>query len=250
MTVWTYKLWRTAGAATMLSLTACGEGGEAQKSPAHEAGEAAAGESGAEHGETGVAGAYAGLSGDQLTALRLQHLKAFVLVAERAAAEGQTAEAGILVSQGLLEVYDVASDEFGALDAAPVRAAASGSAQSLQAAHRALDAVRPADADSAALTVAMTDIAAGLYQNVAQPDFVDSIEYQHSLGAALSARDALVAGRPTLRPRDARAYDAALGELDRFIALWPSTAAPERPTQYSEVLAQSSRVRLALSPLL
>jgi hypothetical protein len=37
----------------------------------------------------------------------------------------------------------------------------------------------------------MVDIATGLYQGVVQEDFVDPIEYQHSMGAALAARNAV-----------------------------------------------------------
>lgn len=260
MTVRKLKLWRTAGAAAALGLAAScgGEGGEASHSgegggasAVGEAGEAAVGESGGEHGEAGVDTAYAGVTGDQLTALRLQHLKGFVLIAARVAEAGDAAAAGILVQQGVLEVYEPAADQFGNLDAVKLRAAGSAaSAQSLQAAKQALDAVRPGNTDAAALAVSMVDIASGLYQNVVQADFVDTIEYQHALGAALAARDALEAGRSTLRARNARAYDQALADIERLIALWPSTEAPERPTPYREVLAQSSRVRLALSPFL
>jgi hypothetical protein len=38
--------------------------------------------------------------------------------------------------------------------------------------------------------------------------------------------------------------------LDRFVELWPQPTAPEHPAPYNQVLAQSSRVRLALSPYL
>ncbi len=259
MIVRKFKLWRTAGAAAALGLAACGgEGGEAGRSgenggttAAGEAGEAAVGEGGGEHGEAGVDTAYAGVAGSQRTALRLQHLKGFVLIAARVAEAGDAAAAGVLVQQGLLEVYDPAADQFGGLDAAPLRAAgAAASAQSLQAAKQALDAARPSGADAATLAVSMVDIASGLYQNVVQADFVDSIEYQHSLGAALAAHDALTAGRSALRARNARAYDQALADIEALIALWPTTEAPERPAPYREVLAQSSRVRLALSPFL
>lgn len=257
-----FKLWRAAGAVAALGLAACGaeggetgavsEGGEGGGASAvGEAGEAAIGEGGGEHGEAGVGAAYAGVTGDQLTALRLQHLKGFVLIAARVAEAGDASAAGILVQQGVLEVYDPAVEHFGSLDAAPLRAAgAAASAHSLQTAKQALDAARPGDTDAAALAVSMVDLASGLYRNVVQEDFVDSIEYQHSLGAALAARDALTAGRSALRARNARAYDAALADIERLIALWPSTAAPERPTPYREILAQASRVRLALSPFL
>ncbi len=262
MISWKLKLWRTAGAAAMLGLAACGgEGGESAASGeageapptanVGEAGEAALGEGGGEHGEAGVTAAYAGVSGDQRTALRLQHLKGFLLVAERVAQTGAAADAGILVQQGLLEVYEPATDQFGPLDAAPVRAAGTNaSVQNLRAGERALDAARPRDFNHAALAASMIDMATGLYLNVEQDGMIDPIEYQHSLGAALAARDALAAGRGSLRTRNAHAYDSALAEIDRFVALWPAASAPERPPAYRDILAQSSRVRLALSPFL
>src|SRR6202008_3590619 len=94
-----FKLWRTVGAAALLgaaaALPACGQGeaGEKAETPAAasapqaggEAGESAIGESGGEHGEAGAASAYAGLEGPARTALRLQHLKGFVLVARQVA---------------------------------------------------------------------------------------------------------------------------------------------------------------------
>lgn len=259
------KLWRTVGAAAVLSLAACNPA-PSRETPAEpappaaagEAGEAAIGESGGEHGEAGVATAYAGLSGDARTALRLQHLKGFVLVAQQVA-EGDTVdEAAVLVSQGVLEVYDPATDQFGSLNPAPVRAAGDAAGQTrqqmaakLQAANAALDAARQGlnfnHADTAAR---MVDLSTGLYSHVIQADFVDPIEYQHSLGAALSARDAFVSGRDALRRQNAAAYDEALAELNAFIALWPAATAPERPTSYQDMLRQSSRIRLALSPFL
>jgi hypothetical protein len=96
----------------------------------------------------------------------------------------------------------------------------------------------------------MVDIATGLYQGVVQEDFVDPIEYQHAMGAALGARDALVGGRGELRGRNVRAFSEAQHELNRFVALWREPTAPETPASYRDVLAQGSRVRLALSPYL
>lgn len=275
MISWKYKLWRTAGTAAALSLAACGGEGGASGEAGHEgeAGEAAthgeAGEAvapvaeatsagGGEQGEAGVASAYAGLSGDQLIALRLQHLKGFLLVAARVAEGDTTEEAGVLVSQGLLEVYDPAAGQFGALSVDAVRAAADGAnlsrqqmIQRLQAGEEAIDSARGAlQIDNAALTARMVDISSGLYQHVIQADFVDPIEYQHSLGAALAARDALTAGERTLRTQNAAAYREALAELNHYIELWPAPTAPEQPASYSTVLAASSRVRLALSPFL
>lgn len=271
MITWTYKSWRTAGVAAAFSLAACGgEGGEASHGGG-EAGESGEGEvaappapeptasaSGGEAGEAGAASAYAGLSGDQLTALRIQHLKGFLMAAERVAEAGKPLEAGILVQQGLLEVYDPAADQFGAVNAALIRAAGDSDGLSAEqvAAHIAtaeaeLDRVSSAlDVDHAILAARMVDIATGLYQGVVQEGFIDPIEYQHSMGAAYAARDALIAGESELKRRNARAYRDARAELDRMIALWPAVEAGESAAPYREVLAQGSRVRLALSPYL
>jgi hypothetical protein len=193
-----------------------------------------------------------------LIALRLQHLKGFVLAAQMGVEAGHAEAAAILVQQGLIEVYAPAPDQFGGLDVAIVRASgetngatAPQESTRLRAARAAIDAaLAPLDIDHAVLAARMADIAAGLYQGVVQPDFVDPIEYQHSHGAALAARDALEQGAGELRRRDGHAFGEARTELERFAALWPAPDAPPRPAAYREVLAQSSRVRLALSPYL
>ncbi len=283
MIAWKMTLWRTAGVAGALALAACGgEAGEG--GPSGERGEASVGgesgevgesgergEGGApvaapasgEAGEAGALSAYAGVSGDQLIALRLQHLRGFVMAAEGLVADrgdnvSRAGEAAVLVQQGLLEVYDAAPDQFGALDVSVVRAAADGGEltraqmmQRLRASQDALDAAfENLDVDHAALAARMVDIATGLYQGVVQEDFVDPVEYQHSRGAALAARRALRTGEDQLRRGNLRAFSEAQLELDRFAALWPSVEVPETPSSYRDVLAQGSRVRLALSPYL
>jgi hypothetical protein len=110
--------------------------------------------------------------------------------------------------------------------------------------------LRTLDVDYAVLVVRLVDISTGLYQNVVQADFVDPIEYQHSMGAAYAARSALTVGQDELRRENLRAFLEAQGELNRFVGLWAATTAPERPASYQQVLAQASRVRLALSPYL
>lgn len=270
MITWKLKSWRTAGvAAAALGVAACGgEGGEAGEKAGGEGGEAAAGgeagEGGApaasargeggEAGEAGAASAYAGLAGDQLTALRIQHLRGFVMAAAAVNANNQPAEAAVLVQQGLLEVYDVAPDQFGGLNVEIIRAAADSNLNRAQLTQRinAADAefaraLGGLEVDYAVLTVRMVDIATGLYQSVNQADFVDPIEYQHSMGAAKAAQASL---SETLRTSNAAAYAEAQSELGRFVGLWPQATAPERPASYQQVLAQSSRVRLALSPYL
>jgi hypothetical protein len=161
----------------------------------------------------------------------------------------------VLVQQGLLEVYDVAPNQFGDLNVAIVRAAADGSLNRAQLMQRvrASDAefnraLGELDVDYAVLTARMVDIATGLYQGVVQEDFVDPIEYQHSMGAARAAQASL--NQDALQRRNIGAYLEAQRELQRFVDLWPQATAPERPASYGQVLAQGSRVRLALSPFL
>lgn len=280
------KRWRNLGvAATTLGLAACGgeagggegghgEGGEAAQgegggaAPAAppaggEAGEAAVGEAGGEHGEAGVVTAYAGLSGDQLTALRIQHLRGFVMAAakiveDRGAFSGEPADAAVLVQQGLLEVYDPAVDQFGSLDVTALREAAAGTtftrAQMMQRLRDSQEELSRAmgalEFDDAQLVVRMVDIATGLYQHVLVDGVADPIEYQHSMGAALAAQQAILLNQNELRRRNLVAFSRATGELNRFVALWPSREPPATPATYQEVLVQGSRVRLALSPYL
>lgn len=282
MIAWRLKHWRVVGVAAALSLAACGgEGGEAgsasgEGGEAGESGEAAVSAPttpgapaatgvaapGGEVGEAGVASAYAGLSGDQLTALRIQHLRGFVMAAELIVQDGSSGgepvEAAVLVQQGLLEVYDPFSAEFGGLDVAPLRQAAEGTTltraqmqQRLRASQAALNAAMESlDVDHAILVARMVDVATGLYQHVFNEYGVDPIEYTHSMGAALAAREALTIGEDELRRENLGAYSRSLAELQRFAALWPSRTAPENPATYQQVLVQSSRVRLALSPYL
>ena len=271
MIVLKVKAWRTVGAAAALGLAACGQSGDAGRAAGagSNSGDSdaalpapaetiAASSGGGESGEAGATSAFAGLSGDQLTALRLQHLEGFVMAAERVNAANMPAEAAVIVHQGLLEAYEGAPAEFGSMNAAPLRAVADGAtltqaqmAALLRTAEAELDrASSRLHADGAVTTARMVDVATGLYQNVVQADVVDPIEYQHSMGAAFAAQAALAAHRAELQRRDRRAYGEAQAALADFVALWPQTAAPEHPTAYREVLAQGSRVRLALSPYL
>lgn len=280
MIAWKLRTWRTAGAALALTaLAACGgeggAGGEAGEAgeDGGEAGEAAitapattasvSPAGGGEAGEAGAATAYAGLSGQALTALRVQHLKGFVMAASRilddeAGFRGSPEQAALLVQQGLLEVYEPAAADFGALDVTPLREAAAGSklsraemVQRLRASQAALEgATASPDINEADIVARMVDIATGLYQHVLVDGQADPIEYQHSMGAALAARAMLVQHQNELRRRNMGAYSRALAELNRFNALWPSRDPPAEPATYREVLVQGSRVRLALSPYL
>ncbi|NWG54098.1 MAG: hypothetical protein HXY28_10295, partial [Hydrogenophilaceae bacterium] len=128
------KLWRGVAAATLvgastLTLAACGgDGGEkgdgAASAPAAVSqGEAAIGETGGEAGEAGIADVFSRLSGEALTNARLQQLKGFVLIAQQASEGNTGADAGVLVDQGILEVYTAHQADFAGVDVAAVQAA-------------------------------------------------------------------------------------------------------------------------------
>lgn len=280
------KHWRTVGvAATTFGLAACsggesgadvGEGGEGEAGEpppigenggatpaapdAAESGEAAIGETG---GEAGALTAYAGLSGDQLAATRIQHLRGYIMaaaqvVADRGANSGDPADAAILVQQGLIEVYDAAPDQFGTLDMTAIREAAAGTtftrAQMMQRLRTAQEnlthAVGQLRFDDAQLVVRMIDLSTGLYQQAVAGGVTDPTEYQHSMGAALAAQQALLLREDALRRENLGAYSRAVGEMNRYVALFPPQPPAQNATTYQQMLVQGSRVRLALSPYL
>lgn len=257
MTTFRPKLWTAVGAAALLTAAACSKSGEhGEQAPAAgaetaaavgEAGETAKGEGGV--GEAGAAEAYAAVPAASRTALRIAHLRGFFLIAsETQKAEGDDAAAA-LAGQGMLEVFEPAEDNFvqaGVNEAKLRAAAAKGDAASLAAAIAELDAARKrVGGDPAAVINGMTGIAAGLYANVVAYGAVDPVEYQHSRGAALSAQSELQHfGGGSAKAQAARA------DLDRFVALWPSTVAPEdasKVTPAGQVQAQASRIQLSLS---
>ncbi|MFZ4069888.1 MAG: hypothetical protein ACOYJ6_07255 [Caulobacterales bacterium] len=254
-----WKLWTAVGVAA-LALGACspgseggegaakpGQSGEAGESPAPAPPPAPAATGGGEQGEAGAADAYAGLEGAARTGLRLQHLKGFLLIADRALRDGQGDAGVVLAQQGLLEVADPAPGELGGLDFGALRAALEGGdpgkvSAALRAALAAIDkAASSPDAERVRRMLALTR---GLYGEVNSPEGVDPIEYQHSLGAALAAADALgklAAAKP------GPAAQRAVAEMDGLVKLWPALTAPDRPAPASAVNAAAARVELALS---
>jgi hypothetical protein len=248
------KLWTGVSAAIVLSasLTACGDKADnevanAANAPAPAVGEG--GEGGAEGGaaaggEAGAQAAYVSVPADSRVALRLAHLKGFFLIAQKQT-EGADAAAA-LAGQGMLEVFDVQPGAFKAagLDEAQMRKwASSGSAADLKAAIAAIDeAQAKAGGDQAAVAKGMLSIATGLYKNVISADGVDATEYQHSMGAILSAQQALDAAVKT-KP----ALSSAKGEMATLVRMWPATEAPKAPTPAAQVDGQAARVELAIS---
>ncbi|MGE5567154.1 MAG: hypothetical protein ACM3YN_13500 [Parcubacteria group bacterium] len=251
MTTFRPKLWTGVSAAILLAATAgcSGEAGEkgAQPNnvPAPAVGEG--GEGGAEQGpgagEKGAQEAYRAVPADSRVALRLAHLKGFLLIAQKQP-EGKDAAAA-LVGQGMAEVFDAQPDAFksaGVDEAVLRKAAQTGDPADINAALANVSAAQAkAGGDDAAVLKGMVDIATGIYQGVApQGGAVDPLEYQHSYGAALAAQD--FAGRS----KDAKVA-AAKADLDKMVTLWPAAVAPEKPTPAGQVAAQASRVELALS---
>lgn len=261
MTTFRPKTWTPLGAALLLGLSACtagetgasqgGEGeGEGAPVPAPAASAPAtvpAGVVGGESGEAGASDAYGNIPAQSLMALRIAHLKGFLLVAEKVVpAEGAEA-AAVLIQQGNLEVLDPQEAAFKAagVDIALMRKAAeTGTKADIDAAKKTLDAAyAKAGGDTAAVIRSMGALTLGLYGVVEQDGAVDPVEYQHSLGAALATRD--------LAGKDKRFAEAAK-ELDALIAYWPTPSAPEevaKLTPKSKVAAQISRAELALSGL-
>ena len=256
------KLWRGVGLAAVLaggvSIAGCQPRGQAgddetqvavDEAAAPQAAPAVA--AGGEGGEAGASTVYAALDPAATKALRLQHLKGFFLVAQKELQAGRAAEAGALVGQGVLEVHSPAPEAFGALDVAPLSAVSDSlmdarpeGARALQAAIDTLAQEQgPADAE---LIRRMLKITSGLYAGAVANGVVDPIEYQHSLGAALAAQDAFTRAEAALTSTNPRRAAEVKTELQRLVALWPSSAAPLAPTPPAQVAAQTSRVELAL----
>jgi hypothetical protein len=253
------KMWRGVGAAALvgagIGLAACQP---AQKTPKPEAPQAAAPvqpgapAAGGEQGEAGAADAYAGLAGAAKAGLRLQHLKGFLLAADRLARDGKEEDARVLVQQGILEVLDPGLSEVGDLDLIAIRRAGTAgegpAVGHIKAAIEAVDAAQAPLGDGGADRVKrMLALARGLYSEVVRPEGVDAVEYAHSLGAALGASQALDAAAKTLKMRDGPRFDKAKSEMATLLAMWPSLVAPAKPTPSADVAAQVARVELALS---
>lgn len=243
MTSFRPKLWTSASVALLIGVTACNKPADTapKADQATTATAPAAGEGGEGGAEGGAQPAYAGIPEASRLGLRLAHLKGFFLIAQKQS-EGADAAAA-LAGQGMLEVYDPAKGNFDAsgVDIAVLKKAAdTGAPADLAAAITAIEtAQKKVGGDAVAIANGMVSISQGLYANVATPAGVDPTEYQHSLGAALSAQSVIASSKD---PRAAKAKP----EVDKLVALWPKTEAPEKPAPAGQVAAQASRAQLAL----
>lgn len=211
-------------------------------------------------GEAGAEGAYDTIPAHSAVMLRYQHLKGFVLAAQAAYRAEKAEDASLLIQQGALEALRPQAAQLGAtpqgakvqpaLDqaVAALDAKAPDAAARIQAALNAIDqASVEAGGDALAVLKAMISIADGLYQGVLVDGVVDPIEYQHSMGAALAARDMLQRARPILQKADAARYLQARSYIDEMVGFWPSVTPPKDLIAPSRVAAQSSRIELTLS---
>jgi hypothetical protein len=173
--------------------------------------------------------------GDRM-ALRLAHLKGYFLVA---AQQPEPRESAALASQGMLEVYDAQPGAFGGagLNEGVLRgAAAQGTRAEMDAALATLtDAQTRAGGDPAGVLGSMVRLANSLYGGVENGGGVDGLEYQHSFGAALAARDL---GASAADPRLVKAR----ADLDRLVALWPGPVAPDHPVPAAKIDAATSQI--------
>lgn len=275
------RMWTLMGLSAMalVSVSACGgEGGQAGAN-AGEAGDKASASAGegegegvkaaapaeavapsGEAGEAGAQTAYADIPQASRLGLRIAHVTGFVLIAQKVHAAGQDAEASVLVSQGLLEVYTPAAGELdtGAkgLKAAfeKIVTAIDGKKPKAEVDAAFTDALKLASAAQAASGAApkdivsgMLSIGAGLYGGVIAPAGNDPIEYQHAQGAVLGAKAAFEANKAKLTTANADRTKTLGQDLDALTALFPAVALPESPASVAEVTAATSRAQLALS---
>ena len=232
-----------------------GEGEGAKPTPAP-----AAASAGGESGEAGAANAYSNVDAASWLGLRVTHLSGFLLVAQKSFAAGQVDEASVLISQGLLEVYqpDAAELDSKAKDLKPaydaVVAAIDGKkakAEIEAAFATAFKVTQAAQTSSAAsdtdVIKGMLGIASGLYSGVVHPNGNDPTEYQHAFGAVLAAEQAFKSAQSKLGNKDEKRTAQLAKDIAALVALFPGVTIPDAPAATAAVTAAASRAELTLS---
>ena len=215
---------------------------------------------GGESGEAGAQNAYGAIPEGSRLGLRIAHVTGFLLMAQKTYGTGQTEEASVLISQGLLEVYMPNAVELDK-DAKGLKAA-------FENVVAALDAKKPTDQVNAAfgdaikvarkaqaasgaapqdIIAGMLSIAAGLYSVVIAPNGNDPIEYQHAQGAALAALAAYDHTKSDLSNINANRTETLGRDLAVLLALFPDVSLPDSPASVAQVTGAASRAQLALS---
>jgi hypothetical protein len=264
---WSPKIWSRTGAAVLVGvvgagLAGCGAPADRPEkttaavapldgdSTAMPASEGPSG--GGEAGEAGAANALAGLNGETLTALNRWRLWGFTAVAAAEFTGANYTEGGVLIGQGLDEVFrdpppGVDLSDLKAIDKELIDGPPKTPLDSRFAKARAdLIANAPVTADTVRRLV---EVGLGLYRfvNLADGGGVDPIEYQHSLAAILAAQEALARFKPSAKSPAAFARaEAALAQLR---ALYPTLRAGDTAVPLQQLAAQASRLELELSGL-
>lgn len=237
-----------------------GEGGEASEAGVNAPANAPVGEGGegdpfGEGGEAGIGPAYALVPDEAQTAMIAQHLKGFYLIGREYARAERIDEAVILVEQGLLEVYRpgraALTAAAGDVDLTLLEMALNQNGAlglELAAAIAAIDQIRGnAGGARPEILRGMLGIANALYKLAVTAEGVDPIEYQHSLGAALAAKDAYDALRAGFNAQDPARAARLDNDFAAFLALWPQIDAPETPSLPADIAAAISRIELSMS---
>lgn len=240
---------------------ASGAGGEGEGEGAKTAGGAVAGASaGGESGEAGAATAYDSVPEAARLGLRVAHLSGFLHVGRKAFDAGQAEEASILISQGILEVYDphgaALAAAFPTLKPAYLavtQAIDQGKpkAEVTAAFNRAIQVTQAtlskSGAGKADLLQGLLGIAAGLYSGVVTPEGNDPTEYQHAYGAVLATKATFDAGRGQLSAKNSERTMQLSRDMDGVLALFPAVTMPDTPAKVADMTAAVSRCQLALS---
>lgn len=255
------KLWSALGAAALAStgaLMGCGPGekGEAPASVAASGGEA--GESGSEHGG-GADPAFAGLPMPEQQALAIALMRAHLLVAKTLVQEGDVQGAAPHFAHPIYEVFETHRQLFANVRATPpqapfdaLNAAAAAGRDAAQIAplyppaDDAIRALQPKEAydQLAVIRALLMQMRAEYGEGVRDGAVVNAIEYQDAFGMAHLINEMLKDyASPGQDLTEARKEAAALA------ALLPSAKPPAAPAAPGAVLAQSSRLELALSGL-
>lgn len=260
------KLWSAAGAAALLTagaLVGCGpqeKPADAPVAAAAAGGEGGeAGEGGAEHGAGSADSAFAGLGKPEQQALGVALMRAHLMAGQSLVKEGDVQGAAPHFAHPIYEVFEAHRAVFASVRATPPQApfdalnaaAAAGRdgaqiAPLYQPAEDALRALQPIEAydQLAVIRAIMVQMRAEYAEGVQGDAVVNAIEYQDAFGMAQ-----LIAQLVGELPAAPLSKAEAQKEAAALVGLFPSAKPPQAPALPGAVLAQSSRLELALSGL-
>lgn len=257
------KLWSALGAVALASsgaLMGCGPGEKGEVPASSVAGGGEAGESGAEHGGGAADQAFAGLPMPAQQALAVALMRAHLLVAKTLVQEGDVQSAAPHFAHPIYEVFETHRQLFTSVRATPPQApfdalnaaAAAGRdvaqiAPLYPPADDAIRALQPKENydQFAVIRALLVQMRAEYGEGVRDGAVVNAIEYQDAFGMAHLISELL---------KDAAMPGQDLTEVQReataLAAMLPSAKPPAAPAAPGAVLAQSSRLELALAGLI